>query len=40
MDLKDNNQFKKVSPEDKFKIFNDLLSYPEEIICKTISSEV
>jgi c-di-GMP-binding flagellar brake protein YcgR len=38
MDLKDNNQFKKVSSEDKFKIFNDLLNYPEEIICKTISS--
>ncbi len=35
MELKDNNQFKKVNPADKSKIFSDLVSYPEEIICKT-----
>lgn len=37
MELKDNNQFKKVNPADKAKIFSDLVSYPEEIICKTDS---
>lgn len=37
MELKDNNQFKRVSPPDKIKIFNELISYPEEILCKTDS---
>lgn len=37
MELKDNNQFKKVNPADKAKIYSDLVSYPEEIICKTDS---
>lgn len=37
MELKDNNQFKKINPADRNKIFMELVSYPEEIICKTDS---
>ncbi|MBN8535976.1 MAG: PilZ domain-containing protein [Deltaproteobacteria bacterium] len=37
MDLKGNNQFKKISTSERNAVFSDLVKYPEDIICKTDS---